>query len=135
MFEWQKVIIRNTRKIKLLILEQSEPQKFIYDGLLNSVADYFSWKITDNITEINSEKEICEYDVVIVDLHLKYSENKTGVELQDDLKEYDKEKSIKFITSQESSDLKKMIRDNEMKNHIWKPINVEEFFNEISISI
>ena len=98
MFEWQKVIIRNTRKIKLLILEQSEPQKFIYDGLLNSVADYFSWKITDNITEINSEKEICEYDVVIVDLHLKYSENKTGVELQDDLKEYDKEKSIKFIT-------------------------------------
>ena len=99
MFEWQKVIIRNTRKIKLLILEQSEPQKFIYDGLLNSVADYFSWKITDNITEINSEKEICEYDVVIVDLHLKYSENKTGVELQDDLKEYDKEKSIKFIPS------------------------------------
>lgn len=136
MFEWMKVLKGNNRKINLLILEHSEKQRLIFDGLLQSVSDHFEWKISDKIGFENNE-ELTKFDVVIVDMYLR-EPYKNGLELCAKLKANDQDGKIKFIISHGLGgfdEIEILLDKKELQCHIWKPLNIEELYNAISIVV
>jgi DNA-binding NtrC family response regulator len=133
MFQWQNILEKNKRKVNLLIIERSEKQRYIFEGLLDSVEKYFTWKINENIDNI----EIPNFDIVIIDF-LSYKKIENRKQYFESFKEICEANKLKFILSfdsEQSENAELILSQIQIFDYLEKPINVENLFAKIAIEL
>jgi len=128
------ILDRQERKIKVLIVEHSASFQKIFEELLKELENHFKWLIVNDF-DFSKKEKILEYDIVIIDLYLQ---NREGLKIYRNLKKIDVENNIKFIISHGLGGLDEVnesIKNNEIQYRLWKPINIEEFYEQIIIDV